>query len=90
MNSEEKLVKIIKEWCSSNYCDSLVVFFKQKHKDEVIYIDVTVLASYDYDTDIVTFDWDFCEGETDIKDVKIYSLRQVLNYFKDNYKPNII
>lgn len=64
----------------------LVAVFYQKYSYEEKWHHEAELLVYNCKTGIVIFDNDFCEGQTDVKDIKIYDLDDVIEFFKDNYK----
>ena len=72
-------------WAFSN-TKYLVATFYQKYANENTWHSEVDLVVYNCATDIVIFDNDFCEGQTDVKNVKIHDLDDVLEYFKNNFK----
>ena len=85
----EAVIKYYKEhedyWAFSNHKYLVAVFYQKYAHSEKWNHEIELLV-YNCDTDIVSFEDDFCEGQTDVKDIKIYELDDVLEYFKENYK----
>ncbi len=65
---------------------TLVAIFDQKYDHEDEWEHIITPAWIKLKTGQVIFEWDFCEGQTDVKNVKIYTLDFILNFFDDNYK----
>ena len=84
MYSDSKIAREIRKfWKKEGVCD-VVVFFEQKYKDEDKWEEVEVLAECESDTDYntITFNYDFCEGEEDVRDVKIIPFHDVLRVYR--------
>lgn len=64
----------------------LVATFNQKYCFDKEWSREVVMLVYNHRTDSIIFADDFCEGQTDVKDVHIHDLDDVLEYFKENYK----
>lgn len=75
-----------KYWEETGYPHDVVVFFRQKHAhdNQWFFHEELAYCSSSYDDETVTFHNDFCEGETDVKDIQIVSLDEVLNFYADN------
>lgn len=74
--------KIRKFWNSGHAYEDVAVFFWQKYDFETEWEFVKTTAyTPDFDGDIVIFNTDFCEGQTDVKDVTIVPLYDVLTYY---------
>lgn len=73
---------VINFWEATGYPHDVVVFFYQKYEHENNWRFcsevVESCSSYEYE---MAFLNDFCEGETCVKDIKIVSLREVLEYY---------
>ena len=81
--SDKIVADAVREWWRTHYFGSVVVFFKQKHEHDDEYEPTHIIASQAAwgDSETVEFDWDFCEGETDVQDIQIFDLHYVLGEF---------
>lgn len=75
---------VLKFWNHYYPCD-VVVFFEQKHEydDARYWFKEEVIAEHDGSGGII-FNWDFCEGQTDVRNIEIDTLESVLQYYRVN------
>lgn len=73
-------------WDNNGFPEDVVVFFDQKYdyedRWEHIRCIVTPNGSNDFET--VCFEWDFNEGQTDIRNIRIVTLEEVLDKFEED------
>lgn len=84
MDSSDIIANHVRDFWNDNYACGVVVFFKQKYVYEKEWDDCYVIASpaSSDDDQTVVFDTDFCEGQTDVKDVNIVSLDEIIDFYK--------
>lgn len=75
-------------WNETGFPEEVVVFFDQKYdyEDRWEHIRCIVSPNSSNDFETVCFDWDFCEGQQDVKDIKIVTLEEVLDKFEEDEK----
>lgn len=86
MDSYDIVAEMVRCFWKKTYPQTVVAFFRQKYDfeseweyhEELIYPH----GSDDYET--VIFHSDFCEGQTDVKDVKIVPLEEILDFYSEN------
>lgn len=87
MENSEKIIEqeVRKFWKNNGYNVDVVCFFKQAYENDTFeYCDVIVECDNDSensDTVGIEFSWDFCEGQTRVKDLHIIELYKVLDYY---------
>lgn len=86
MNSEKIIEQEVRKfWKNKGYNVDVVCFFKQAYENSSFeYCKVIVECDNDSensDTVGLTFGWDFCEGQTLVKDLHIIELYKVLDYY---------
>lgn len=85
MDSYDIIAKVVKDYWESNFPQDVVLFFQQKYswddKWERCEELVECHGSDDYEN--MTFLSDFCEGQTEVKDVVIIPLREVTAFYYD-------
>lgn len=72
-------------WAFSDEC-YLVATFYQKYAHQETWDHEAQLIIYNCKTDTIIYEDDFCEGQTEVKDINVYDLYDVLEYFKNNFK----
>lgn len=83
MNSEDIIAKAVKQfWEDGVVEDDCVVFFEQKYHHEKVWEKITCVV-YSCDSRMV-FEYDFCEGQSDVRSVKIIKLSDVIDFFEEN------
>lgn len=76
--------KIKKFWDEHERVETVVCFFDQKYNHEKEWNHIRVLAEpYQGDWDVVEFEWDFYEGQTEIKNIKIAFLDDILDKYEE-------
>ena len=86
LNSEQIIAKCVREFWKDKYPQDVVIFFEQKYDFENEWNNYICIAFCESDTDYdnITFLYDFCEGQTDVKNIYITPLTDVLSYFYQN------
>ena len=83
MSSYDVIAGAVKDYWKVNYPQDVVAFFQQKYswddKWERCEELVECHGSNDYEN--MTFLYDFCEGQNEVKDVAIISLREVTAFY---------
>lgn len=88
MNSYDIVVAKVREYWEQTHPQDVIVFFCQKYsfESEMEWERcrelVTNYAPNDYES--VIFENDFCEGQTDVKDVRIVPLDEIIDFYIDN------
>lgn len=82
-NSDKIIEKAIIEYWQESAPQDVIVFFYQKysHEAEWGFCKEPVMANSSYDYDSMTFINDFCEGQTDVKDITVVPLEDVTSYY---------
>ena len=85
-NIEDIVAETVKKfWDEHKEVGTVVCFFDQKYEYEEEWDHVRVLAEpYQGDWDVVEFEWDFYEGQTEIKNIKIAFLDDILDKFEED------
>lgn len=76
-------------WKQEVFAEDVIVFFYQKYSNDKQWEQCQELAMCNSPEDFehVTFLSDFCEGQTDVKNIHIKTLEEVTNfYYNSNYK----
>lgn len=76
--------KVIKFWNDNGFVDPVVCFFDIKYDYEETWEHIRVIA--EPENMEVCFQWDFFEGQTDIKDIKIAYLEDIFNKYEEENK----
>ena len=81
--SSDIIKKAIIEYWRESAPQDVIVFFYQKYSHEVEwkFCKELVMANSSYDYDSMTFLNDFCEGQTDVKDITVVPLEDVTSYY---------
>lgn len=81
--------EVRKFWKNNGYNVDVVCFFKQAYENDTLeYCEVIVECDNDSensDTVGLTFNYDFCEGQSVVKDLHIIELYKVLDYYSINH-----
>lgn len=85
-NSEKIIEKAIIEYWRESAPQDVIVFFYQKyaHDSEWDFCQELVMANSSFDYESMTFLNDFCEGQTDVKDIIIVPLKDVTLYYAEH------
>ena len=77
--------KVIELWCKTNNQEPVIAIFKQKYAFETEWESVRILITNESENDefLVTFDWDFNEGETCLKDLYLIELDTLIDVYLD-------
>lgn len=85
-NSYEIVADEIRKFWRKTYPQTVIAFFDQKYdyesESEWEQHNELVSPIGDYDYKNMEFECDFCEGQTDVKDVHIASLREVMEFYR--------
>lgn len=88
VNSYDIIATKVREYWKATYPQEVIAFFYQKYDFEEEWEMCRELisphGSDDYER--VIFENDFCEGQTDVKDVHIVSLDEIIDFYTDNIK----
>lgn len=87
MNNYDAVANATREYWRKNDKKQVVAIFDQKYSHEKEWEHLRVFIDYDdRHDDTVIFDYDFCEGQTDIKNLKIVSLDEILDVYEEREK----
>ena len=83
MDSYDVIAEAVKGYWKDEYPQDVVVFFQQKYSwdDEWERCEELVECHGSDDYENMTFLSDFCEGQTEVKDVVVVSLREVTMFY---------
>lgn len=88
MNSYDIVLEKVREYWKQEYPKKVIVFFYQKYSHDSEWDWCAELVSPyafdDYET--VIFDNDFCEGQTNVKDIHIVPFDEIIDFYVDNHK----
>jgi hypothetical protein len=90
VNSYDIIAEKVREYWKETYPQDVIAFFYQKYdfESEMEWEWCRELisphGSDDYER--VIFENDFCEGQTDVKDVRIVPLDEIIDFYTDNIK----
>lgn len=73
------------DWNIDNQIQVLTIF-KQKYDFDTEWDEESCMLTYDRDKDEIWFDWDFCEGQSEVKDIEIYLVDDLEDFFVDQLK----
>lgn len=87
MDSCDIIAEAVRNYWKKEYPQDVVVFFYQKYDYETDWrqCEELAIAHSDSDYESITFLNDFCEGETDVKDIHIVPLWIVLSTYRVDY-----
>lgn len=75
------------EFYDSTHPQDVVVFFEQRYASGV-WEKLEVLVEFEYsytsEPDRMTFQWDFCEGQTEARNIVVVPFDEILNYYREN------
>lgn len=82
-DSYDAVAKAVKDYWKESYPQDVIVFFWQKYSWDNSWVKceelVECINSINYET--VIFHSDFCEGQTDVKDIVIVPLHEVTAFY---------
>lgn len=87
--SEDIVVKAVRNyWKQQGYNMKVVVFLAQKYYFEDVWDRTSCIIdpNSDYEDPMEVFieiDWDFCEGQQNVKDIKIVPLDEVIDFYAE-------
>lgn len=87
MTSQDIIEKAVKQfWDYVGECDC-VAFFEQKYDHSENWEKIRCVVYSDdwnkYDHEMI-FEWDFCEGQTDVRSIAIVALSDILDFYEAN------
>ena len=84
--SDDIIEEAVTKYWQESAPQDVIVFFYQKysHEAEWKFCKELVMANSSYDYDSMTFLNDFCEGQTDVKDIIIVPLKDVTLYYAEH------
>ena len=87
MNSYDIVEQAVREFWNNSIPEPVIAFFYQRYDNEKEWEWheelITCTSSYDYET--VVFEYDFCEGQTQVKNIKIVSLDEITTYYAKHH-----
>lgn len=87
MNSYDIIEKAVQDYWKETYPQDVIAFFYQKYDyqsdSEWEQCNELVMVVDDSDYEDMEFEIDFCEGQTDVKDIHIVSLREVMEFYRE-------
>ena len=88
VNSYDIIAEKVREYWKATYPQDVIAFFYQKYdfEEEWEWYRELVSPHGSDDYERVIFENDFCEGQTDVKDVHIVSLDEIIDFYTDNIK----
>ena len=91
MDSYDVIAGAVKDYWKVNYPQDVVSFFQQKYSwdDKWERCEELVECHGNDDYENMTFLSDFCEGQTEVKDVVIIPLREVTAFYYERNDNNI-
>lgn len=86
-NSYDIIADKVREFWKKNGSDDVIAFFYQKYDHEKYWEwhEELCMSQSDSDYETVEFLNDFCEGQTDVKDVTIVSLSDVTAHYTRSF-----
>ena len=86
MNSYDIIGEAVKKYWNESHPQDVVVFFYQKYdfEDEWEWCEELVETYSSTDYEKMMFLYDFCEGQTCVKDIRIVPLDDVTRYYAKN------
>lgn len=90
LNSEQIIAEAVRKYWQDTFPQDVVVFFYQKYKFEKHWRQMKELVICISDNgDEMEILNDFCEGETDVKCIKIVPLESVLDFYHKKGKEHV-
>lgn len=86
MDNYTIIADMVRSFWKATYPQTVIVFFFQKFdfESEWEYCEELVYPHGSDDYDSVVFHNDFCEGQTEVKDIRIVSLDEIIQFYRDN------
>ena len=86
MNSYDSIANMVRAFWKTTYPQTVIAFFFQKYDfdSEWEYCEELIYPHSSDNCDSVVFHNDFCEGQTEVKDIRIVSLDEVIQFYRDN------
>lgn len=84
--SEDIIADAVRKYWNETHPRDVVVFFEQKYEHEFSWDKEWAIATpySSSNADTVIFNTDFCEGQTEVRDIKIADLDDVIDYYIEN------
>ena len=85
-DSYDFVAEAVRKYWEETYPQDVVAFFYQKYEyeQEWDWHEELVECESSYDCQTVTFLYDFCEGQTCVKDITVVPLREITSYYTRN------
>lgn len=85
-DSEEIIADTVRKYWKETHPHNVVVFFEQKYEHEFSWNEEWVIAEpySSSNSDTVIFNTDFCEGQTEVRSIKIADLDDVVDYYREH------
>ena len=82
-DSYDIIGEAVRKWWDDRFECDVVVFFEQKYdfEDDSCWCQEEVVVEHDGNGGM-TFDWDFCEGQTDVRRIYIDDLNSILKFYR--------
>lgn len=82
--SDEIIADAVRECWNETHPHDVVVFFEQKYEHEISWNEEWVIATpySSSNADDAIFDTDFCEGQTEVRGIKIADLDDVIDFYR--------
>lgn len=82
--SDEIIADAVRKHWNETHPHDVVVFFWQKYEHETSWNETWVIATphSPSNADIVIFNTDFCEGQTEVKGIAIADLDEVIDFYR--------
>ena len=83
-NTYDIVAEVVKKLWSETHKQDVVAFFEQKYNWDNHWYEIECIVRYNEDGDpcVMEFDWDFCEGQTDIRNLYVIPLTDVLKGYR--------
>lgn len=90
MDSYDIIADKVRSFWKETYPQDVIAFFFQKYDFESEwqweYCEELASPNSSDDYETVIFETDFCEGQTEVTDVKIVSLEEIIQFYRDNFR----
>lgn len=86
-NSYDIIGDAVRSFWRKTYPQTVIAFFSQKYEFETEWehCEELIYPESSYDCDSVVFHCDFCEGQTEVKDIMIVPLEKIIEFYRDNW-----
>ncbi len=86
MDSYNTIEEMVRCFWKTTYPQTVIAFFFQKYdfESEWEYCEELIYPHGSDDYDMVVFHNDFCEGQTEVKDIRIVPLDEIILFYRDN------